>query len=138
MHSFKGYAVEQPDFRVLYENFVMVVGHIFEDTYCCNKLTREESGIFRFEGDPTCAVVGASNDWCLVGGHILILKTFYDRTLQPVGDLKDIYGLRLVGALSAQILTDPWSAESAIWQLDINPNRAAPSIDLWKIRNFTE
>ena len=124
MRPFKGYIVEQPGFRLLVENFVLVVGHLYEDAYCYNKITKEEIGIFRFEGDPTCAVIGANNDWCLVGGHVLVLRTFYDRTVRPVGDLKDIHDLRLVGPYLAQLLTDPWSGQSAIWQLDIIPNRA--------------
>jgi hypothetical protein len=136
MRSYKGYVIDQPGFRRLFENFVLVVGHFYEDAYSYNKITKEEIGIFRFEGDPTCAVVGTNNDWCLIGGHILILKTFYDRTVRPAGDLKDIYDLRLVSAYSAQLLTDPWSPESAIWQLDINPNRAAPGMNFWKIRDF--
>jgi len=91
MHPFNGYIIERPGFKPLYENFVMIVGHFYEDAYSFNKLTKEEIGIFRFYSDPTCAVVGSNNDWCLVGGHILVLKTFYDRTLRPVGDLKDIF-----------------------------------------------
>ena len=112
--------------------------HLYEDAYCYNKITKEEIGIFRFEDDPTCAVIGANNDWCLVGGHVLVLRTFYDRTVRPVGDLKDIHDLRLVGPYSAQLLTDPWSGQSAIWQLDIIPNRVAPSTILWKIRDFND
>jgi hypothetical protein len=138
MHPYKGYVVEQPEFLPLSETFVLVIGHLYEDAYCYNKITKEETGIFRFEGDPTCAIVGANNDWCLVGGHVLVLRTFYDRTVRLVGDLKDIYGLRLVSAYSAKILTDPWSTAPAIWQLDINPNHAAPSTNLWKIRDFND
>lgn len=138
MGPYNGNVVDQPGFRLLTENFVMVVGHFHEDVYCYNKITKEETGIFRFKGDPTCAVVGTNNDWCLAGGDILVLRTFYDRTVRPVGDLRDIYDLRLAGAYSAQILTDPWSTEPAIWQLDINPNHAAPTINLLKVRDFND
>jgi hypothetical protein len=117
----------------------MTLGHIFEEAYCLNKVTKEEFGIWRFqEGDPTCGIVGKNNDWCLVGGEILILKTFFDHTVRPVGDLKDIHDIRLVDAYTVQILIDPWSENAAIWQLDLDLNRAAPTSNLWKIKDFKD
>jgi len=44
----------------------------------------------------------------------------------------------VISAYSAQILTDPWSAAPAIWQLNIDPNPTAPSIELWKVKDFTD
>ena len=102
-HSYK----DQPGFRLLYENFVMSLGHIFEDAYCYNKLTKEAMGIWRFKYDPTCGIISKNNDWSLVGGEILILKTFFYRTVRPVGDLQDIHEIKLVGDNAAQFLTDP-------------------------------
>ena len=49
-----------------------------------------------------------------------------------------LYGLRLAGAYSAQLLTDPWSAYPAVWQLDIDLDRAAPGIHFLKVRDFPD
>jgi len=101
-------------------------------------LTNEEIGVWRFEDEPTCGVIGKKNDWCLIGGEILILKTFLDNTVRPIGNLQDIHEIRLVGESTAQILIDPWSENAAIWQLDLDLNRAAPRNSLWKVKDFKD
>lgn len=136
MRSYKGYIVDQSGFRLLYKNFVMVLGHLYEDAYSYNKITKEEIDIWRFHHEPTCGLIGKNNDWCLVGGEGLILRTNFDRTVRQVGDLQNIHDLRLVNDYTAQILTDPWSEDAAIWQLEIDLNRVAPSIGLWKVKDF--
>ncbi|GGB03203.1 hypothetical protein [Puia dinghuensis] len=138
MRSYKGYVKDQPGFRLLYENYVMSLGHLYEEAYCYNKLTKEEIGIWQFQHDPTCGVVSKNNDWCLVGGEILILRTFFDRTVRPIGDLQDIHEIRLIDENTAQILIDPWSENAAVWQLDLVMNRAAPAFSLWKIKDFKD
>ena len=138
MHSYKGHLKDNPGFRPLYKNFSMLLGHIFEEVYCINLITNEEFGIWQFPSDPTCGVIGKNNDWCLVGSESLVLKTFFDRTVRPVGDLRNIHELRLINEYTAKILTDPWAEDAAIWQLEIDVNRFAPDIGLWKIRDFND
>jgi myo-inositol-hexaphosphate 3-phosphohydrolase len=116
----------------------MLLGHVYEEAYCYNTITQEEIGIWRFQYEPTCGIIGKNNDWCLVGGEILILKTFLDRTVRPIGDLKNIHEMRLTDAYTVQILTDPWSEDAAIWQLELDSNRVAPAISLWKIKDFKD
>ena len=138
MHPFKGYVKDQPGFRLLYQNFAMILGHLYEDAYYFNKLTNEEIVVWRFQYEPTCGVIGQNNDWCLIGGEILILKTFFDHTVRPIGNLQDIHEIRLVGERAAQILIDPWSENAAIWQLDLDLNNAAPRNNLWKVKDFKD
>jgi hypothetical protein len=138
MNLSKGYLKDQPGFRALNENYVMLLGHLYEDSWCYNKLTKEEIGIWRFQSDPTCGTIGRNNDWCLVGGEILVLKTFPDHTVRPVGDLENIHEIRLVSEYEAKILIDPWSENAAIWHFELDVNRAAPTISLWKIQDFKE
>jgi len=138
MHPFKGYVKDQPGFKLLYENFVVILGHLYEETYYYNKLTKEEIGVWKFQYDPTCGIVGKNNDWCLVGGDILILRTFLDHTVRPIGDLRDIHEIRLIDDYTAQILIDPWSENAAIWQLDLDLNRFAPRNSLWKVKDFKD
>lgn len=138
MHSYKSYIREQADFKVLYKNFVFVLGHIFEAAYCCNVLTNEETGICTFDNDPTCGIVNATNDWCLVGGDSMVLKTFKNRTLWWIDELKDIHDLRIVQGNTVQVLIDPWSEMSSIWEMGIDIARSRPIVDLRKIKDFND
>lgn len=133
----KGYIKDDANFTVLFENFVMIVGHVFESAYCYNKITKEESGIFQFNGDPTCAIVGENNDWCLIGGDVLVLKSWIDKTLRLL-DISNIYGFKPIDAYTVDILTDPWHKDAAIWQLHINLARLTQPTFLTKIKDFTD
>lgn len=138
MRPYKGYIKDDPNFKILFENTVMTVGHVFEASYCFNKLTKEEFGIFVFDNDPTCGLVGKKNDWCLIGGDDLVLWTWVDNTLRLVGELKEIFDLKLIDAYTVQILTDPWLDNPEIWQLAIDLNMLSRPITLTKIRDFKE
>jgi len=138
MRPYKGFIKDDPNFKILFDNTVMIVGHIYETSYCFNKLTKEESPIFEFLDDPCCSIVGQNNDWCLIGGDVLILKNWVDNTLRIVGDLKQIFDLKSIDTYTAQILTDPWSENSEIWQVSIDLNKITQPITLTKIRDFKE
>jgi len=138
MRPYKGYIKDDSNFRTLFENTVITVGNVFETAYCYNKLTKEEFAIFQFDYDPTSAAVGKNNDWCLIGGDVLVLKTWVDNTLRLIDDLKNIYGLKTIDAYTIQILTDPWAEQSAIWQLEINLNRLTRPTSLIKVKSFKE
>ena len=138
MRPYKGYIKDDPHFKIFFENTVMMVGHVFETAYCYNKLTKEEFEIFQFYGDPNCALVGKNNDWCLIGGDVLVLRTWADNTLRVITELKDIYGLRIIDDYKIQILTNPWDEHSAIWQLEIELTRLTQPTSLFKVKDFKE
>jgi hypothetical protein len=138
MRPYNGYIKDDTNFKKLYENTVMILGHVFETSYLYNKITKEEFAIFKSDNDPTCGLVSKNNDWCLVGGDQLVLRTFFDNTLRLIGDLKSIYDLKIVDDYKVQILIDPWSNGPSIWQLEININRAARLVDLIKICDFND
>ena len=138
MRPYKGFIKDDPNFRTLFENTVMTVGHIFETSYCYNKLTKEEFAIFEFDNDPTCGLIGKRNDWCLIGGDVLVLRTWVDNTLRFVGELKQILDLKTIDDYTVQILTDPWDNGSEIWQLTIDLNKLTRPLILTKIRDFKE
>ncbi|MBO6517248.1 MAG: hypothetical protein JJ975_11920 [Bacteroidia bacterium] len=138
MRPYKGYIIDHPGFKTLYENTVMIVGHVFENSYCINKLTKEEFAVFQFENDPTCGVVGRNNDWCLIGGEVLMLKTWKDNTLRSISQIKEVFDLKSVDDYNVQILTDPWSEKAAIWELKIDLNRLSNPVSVKKLRDFTE
>jgi len=138
MRPYKGYIKDDPNFKQFFENAVMLLGHVFETAYCYNKITKEEFGLFQFDNDPTCGVVGKNNDWCLVGGDVLVLKTWFDNSLRLIGDLKQIHELRSVDDYKVQILIDPWSNEAAIWQLEIDKTKPTRPITLEKVKDFKD
>ncbi len=136
MRPYKGYIKDDPNSRILFENTVLAVGHVFESSYCFNKLTKEEFEIFEFDNDPTCGLAGQNNDWCLIGGDVLVLRSLVDNTLRLIGELKEIFDLKLIDAYTVQILTDPWADNSEIWQLKIDLNNLSQPLTLTKIREF--
>jgi hypothetical protein len=138
MRPYKGYIIDDPNFRTLYENTVMVVGHVYETSYCINKLTKEEFAVFQFENDPTCGVVSTNNDWCLIGGEVLMLKTWKDNTLRMISEIKHVFELKIVGHYEVKILTDPWSEDAAIWELKIDLEKLSNPISIAKLRDFEE
>lgn len=138
MKAYKGHTKDDSNFKILFENKVMIVGHIYEIAYYHNKLTKEELPVFEFEDDPTCAIIGQNNDWCLIGGDVLILKTWNDNALKFVDNLEQIFDLKCIDAYTAQILTDPWSENSEIWQVLIDLNKLTQPLTLSKIRDFKE
>ena len=138
MRPYKGFIKDDPNFKTIFENIVMTVGHVFETSYCYNKLTKEEFAIFKFDNDPTCGIVGQKNDWCLIGGDLLVLRTWVDNSLRLVGELKQIFDLKSIDDYTVQILTDPWTNNSEIWQLTIDLNKLKRPLTLIKIRDFKE
>ncbi|MCD1117962.1 hypothetical protein [Chryseobacterium turcicum] len=138
MKANKGDIKDDSNFKILFENKVTIVGHIYEIAYYHNKLTKEELPIFEFENDPTCAIIGQNNDWCLLGGDVLILKTWNDNALKFINNLEQIFDLKCIDAYTAQILTDPWSENSAIWQISIDLNNITQPLILSKIRDCKE
>ncbi len=138
MRPYKGYIKDDKNFRTVFQNSVMLVGHLFEAAYCYNKLTREEFPIFEFDNDPTCALIGKNNDWCLVGGDVLVLRTWVDSTLRMIGELKDIHELRALDAYTIQILTDPWNEYSAIWQFQFDRAKLTRPVSLFKVKDFRD
>ena len=137
-YTLKGYIKDDPHFTTLFENAVMLIGHFFEIAYCYNKLTGEETEIFEFYNDPTCTLVGKNNDWCLVGGDLLVLKIWIDNSLRKLDQLKDVFDLKSVDEYTVLILNDPWSEESAIWQLSIDLTKLTQPTALFKVRDFND
>ena len=138
MRPYKGLIMDNPNFKVLFENKVMTVGHVFETSFCINKFTNEEFAVFEFDNEPTCGLVGQYNDWCLIGGDVLVLKTWIDNTLRLVGELKDIFDLKLIDAYTIHVLTNPWMDGSEIWQVSLDLNQLSRPMTLTKIRDFNE
>lgn len=138
MHQHIEHIKDYQSFRMLCENSVFLIGHIYETAYCYNKLTKQEFEIHKFIGDPTCAIISPNSDWYLVGGDCLILKKWNTDSYSLLEKLSDIHSLRAIDAYTIQILTDPWAAYSSIWQLELNLSSLIQPTRLTKIKYFTE
>lgn len=135
MQQEKDYLKNAGTFKILFGNSAMLLGQCYESAYLLNKTTNEEFDIFEFYGDPTCGLIGPNNDWCLAGGNVLIFKNLLDNTLTVIDGLNDIYGLKAVDDYKVLILTDPWTAESAVWQLDIELSQSLKPTNLSKLQD---
>ncbi|MEO6252191.1 MAG: hypothetical protein ABIO79_02765 [Ferruginibacter sp.] len=141
MRPYKGYINENGNFRKLFENTIMILGHVFETAYIINKITKEDNPVFQFDNDPTSGLIGKNNDWCLVGGDILVLRTWVDNSVRTFSDhpeLKDIHSLREIDDYTVQILTDPWSEQSSIWQMEIDLTKLTRPVNLFKLKDFKD
>ncbi|PXV62665.1 hypothetical protein CLV62_11854 [Dysgonomonas alginatilytica] len=120
----------QIGYRSLYKTDLFEIGNVYEDAYLINNETKENIHIGWFYGEPTCAFINADNSWCVVGGDVLILiKNF---KLIDIDGIKDVFAVKSIDESNIQILTDPWSEYSSIWQLNVE------SLACIKVQNFTK
>jgi len=116
--------IDETDLYVLFKEF--------EDVFLFEKDTNKELWRTSFYGEATCGLISLTTDWIVVGGNHMAL--WENRKLEIINDenLKWIFDIRQVGDYEIEILTDPWSENSAIWKFNIlNKSKI-------KIRNFEE
>jgi hypothetical protein len=82
--------------------------------------------------DPTCALISYDNSWCLVGGDRLLLWTPKETFEIDDNNLKTIEAFRQININTVHILVDPWSDNSAIWEINIQTKQYK------KLRNFND
>lgn len=122
-----------PQLRTLAETDTLLLGHVFETAFLYQKSTGEALDTITCAADPTCGLIGANNDWYLLGGETLVFKTLNDEDWDLPEKLEHIFALKALGAYTVQVLTDPWTDTAAIWQLDIAPDL---SVKLFKVKDF--
>lgn len=117
--------------NVLYETEQLKIEHEFESTY----LTDKNSGKILLEGDfygdPKCGLIDAQNKWAIIGGEHLVLWTPLTTKVFEDENLKWIHELRLKNKNTVEILTDPWSSKSSIWEVNTS------TFESTKLRDFT-
>ncbi|KGO86681.1 hypothetical protein [Flavobacterium suncheonense] len=109
----------QNDYKKLYETEKFVIGHIYENAYLIEKVTKKSIFIGSFYGDPECALISRDNTWGLIGGSSLLLLIFKELIEIHDVELDWIRGLRQTDNFKVEILTDPFSDNSAIWEFNI-------------------
>lgn len=90
-----------------------------EDVFLFDKDSNKEVWRTSMYGNATCGLLGLVNEWAVIGGEHLIV--WIDNKLNPITDteLKWIHDLRQIGDDEIEILIDPWSERSAVWQLNL-------------------
>lgn len=107
------------NFKILNETNKYVLGHIFEEAYLIDKETNERYELGSMYGDPSCGLIDRDNKWCVISGSTLIIWISEETTELKVDELYWACKLRQINKNSVQILIDPWSDNSAIWELNI-------------------
>jgi len=110
---------EYINFHKLYETDIYICGHIFERAFLIDKIKEKSMILGEFYGDPTCAIIDLENKWCLVGGSTMFLWTAEKTNEIKDNNLKWALKLRQIEPNKVQILIDPWSDNSSIWEFDI-------------------
>ncbi len=78
-----------------------------------------------FYGNPNCGLISKKNDWAIIAGEHLTVWRASKRKNKQIkriehDELKWIHDIRLKSENVIEILTDPWSEKSAIWELNID------------------
>jgi hypothetical protein len=130
----------EENLKILNETNKYVLGHIFENVYLIDKNTNIESDLGQIYGDPSCGLIDIDNKWCVVGGSTIIIWTPKETNNIQVEELNWACRIRQKDQNSVQILIDPWSDSSSIWELNIINKTYFKISDFthYKDRKYTE
>ena len=118
----------------LYESKNFILEHEYEDVYLTSKRVTASIFMSDFYGDAHCGLISKDEKWCLVGGSTFLLWDIEaSAPVDWVGkDLIWIEDIRQIDTCKFQILTDPWSKKSTIWEINVKDKTVC------KVQNFTK
>ena len=116
--------------NVLYETDRLILKYEFESTWLIDKLTSEILFEDNFYGDPAVSLIDKNNKWAIVANKHLHIWTPEKSISLQTEEFRWIYSLRVKTEKIVEVLTDPWSEISAIWELNIQ------TFEINKIRDF--
>lgn len=99
-------------------------------------LTEKSSGKILLEdefcGNPNCGIIDSENKWAIIAGiHLTFWKPNQTKKYRNES-FEWIHSLRMKNKKTVEILTDPWSKNSSIWELNTE------NAELNKIKDFTD
>lgn len=105
--------------RIICETEKLILQSEYEHVTLIDKSTNNILIEDKFYGDPECGLIDLYNRWTIIGGEYLGFWTpnSYKRIVDK--ELKWIHALRIKNSKIVEILTDPWSQTSAIWELNV-------------------
>ncbi len=117
---------------ILYENESFIVYKEWEDATLVDKRSKKKVEMGSHYGDPTCAIIPKSNNWCIVGGDgLYVWKRDSGEVVSVFSEeISHVMRLKLVSEDEVLFLIDPWSSKSAIWSFNI------PSMTYKKVQDF--
>ncbi|SKC13896.1 hypothetical protein SAMN05421800_1499 [Chryseobacterium balustinum] len=99
-------------------------------------LTEKASGIILlneyFYGNPSCGIIDPKNNWAIVAGIHLIFWKPSETIKYQNENFEWIHSIRIKDKNTVEILTDPWSGKSSIWELNTENAKVK------KIKDFPE
>ena len=116
----------------LYETNQLIIEHEFEATWLKEKSTGRILLEDDFYGDPTCGLIDENNRWAIVAGEHLTIWTPNKAKTIDQENLKWVHTLRLKDNQTVEILTDPWSDQPAIWEINVK------TLAVKKVRDFDD
>lgn len=105
--------------KPLDETDMFVLFQEYEDVFLFEKDSNSVIWRTSMYGEATCGLIGLSNEWVIVGGKELILWKNNSFKIINDAELQCIHDVRYIEDSKINILTDPWSDHSAIWQFDV-------------------
>ena len=126
--------------KILFETDKLRIENEFEATFLIDKSTGEILLEDDFYGDPQCGLIDKDNNWAIVAGEHLTIWTPEKWKRIEDEELKSIHDIRLKQENIVEILTDPWSKKSAIWELHIDSlkYRKISDFDKYKSQEYTD
>ena len=118
--------------NVLYETESLKIENEFEATFLTEKATGKTLMEDDFYGDPECGLIDKANKWAIVAGEHLTIWT--PKKWKRIDDknLSWIHSLRVKNSEIVEILTNPWSRNSAIWEVNVK------TFEFKKLRDFDD
>jgi hypothetical protein len=96
-----------PDMHILDETDKYFIGHIYEDAYLIDKRNGQEILHDDFYGDPTCGLIGRSDEWAIIAGeHVTIWKNGKATKIDKE-ELRWVHAMRQMEIRSLKFLLTP-------------------------------
>jgi hypothetical protein len=118
--------------NTLYETDRLKLENEFEATFLTDKKSGQALMEDDFYGDPNCGLIDNDNKWAIVAGEHLTIWTPKKWKRIENEDLKWIHSIRIKDLEVVEVLTDPWSKKSAIWEINVK------TLEFKKVRDFND
>ncbi|WP_320053398.1 hypothetical protein [uncultured Acetobacteroides sp.] len=118
--------------NILYETDRLKLENEFEATFLTDKLTGATLMEDDFYDDPACGLIDKNNKWVIVAGEHLTIWTPKKWKRIDNENLQWIHSIRIKNMETVEILTDPWSMNSAIWEINVE------TFEFKKVKDFND
>jgi hypothetical protein len=112
--------IEDINFSRIQETEKYILGNIWDQSYLFDKVKKREFLLCAFYGEPDCGVINDSCNWSVVGGDIIAIWNKQKVSIIEADELKWVYDVRIKDSNTVEILIDPWSNNSSVWELEID------------------